>query len=413
MRILLVGGGGREHALARAIAASPLCTRLFAAPGNPGIATVAQCVPIAADDVEKLAAFAAAEAIDFVMVGPEGPLVAGLVDRLEAAGIAACGPRAAAAILEGSKGFMKDLCARHGIPTARYRRFTDAAEAKSYVRAEGAPIVVKADRLAAGKGVVVAATVGEAEAAVDALLARPDAAIVVEESLGGPEISFFALCDGATVLPLGTARDHKRAFDGDRGPNTGGMGALSPHPLATPCLEARIMAEIVRPTLAAMAAEGRPFRGMLFAGLMLTADGPKLLEYNVRFGDPETQALIPRLDVDLLPLLLAVAHGTLDRHEVRWRPETAVAVVLATRGYPGPYTRGSAIRGIAAAEAAGTIVYHAGTRQDADGTLRAEGGRVLAITALGQSAADARDRAYKAAAEIAWPEGFRRTDIGA
>jgi phosphoribosylamine--glycine ligase len=417
MRILLVGGGGREHALAWAIAASPLCTTLYCAPGNAGIAQEAICVPIGIDDTDGLVTFARTEAIDFVVVGPEAPLVAGLVDRLTEAGIKAFGPSAAAAALEGSKGFTKDLCAKYDIPTARYRRFTDAAEARAYIAAEGAPIVVKADGLAAGKGVVVATTVEEAQDAVDAMLTEggfgaAGASIVVEECLVGPELSFFALCDGETALPLATARDHKRAYDNDEGPNTGGMGAVSPHPLATPELEARIMAEIVQPTLRAMEAEGTPFRGILFAGLMLTDRGPQLIEHNVRFGDPECETLLPRLSSDLLTALLAAADGTLRHLTLRWRPEAAVTVVMAAKGYPGAYGKGSPIRALdRAAEVPGTIVFHAGTAAGADGTVTAQGGRVLAVTALGADVAEARSRAYQAVDRIDWPEGFCRRDI--
>lgn len=417
MRILLVGGGGREHALAWAIAASPLCTTLFCAPGNAGIAKEATCVPIAAEDVDGLVEFARKNTIDFVVVGPEAPLVAGLVDRLTDAGIKAFGPTAAAAALEGSKGFTKDLCAKYDIPTARYRRFTDAAEAKAYIAAEGAPIVVKADGLAAGKGVVVAQTVEEAQAAVDSMLTEggfgaAGASIVVEECLVGPELSFFALCDGETALPLATARDHKRAFDNDEGPNTGGMGAVSPHPLATPELEARIMDEIVQPTLTAMEAEGTPFRGILFAGLMLTDRGPQLIEHNVRFGDPECETLLPRLNSDLLTALIAAADGELRHLTLRWRPEAAVTVVMAANGYPGAYRKGSPIQALdQAAMVPGTIVFHAGTRAEDDGTITAQGGRVLAVTALGANIAEARARAYQAVDRIDWPEGFCRRDI--
>lgn len=417
MRILLVGGGGREHALAWAIAASPLCTTLYCAPGNAGIAREATCVPIAAEDVDGLVTFAQDEAIDFVVVGPEAPLVAGLVDRLTEAGIKAFGPTAAAAALEGSKGFTKDLCAKYDIPTARYRRFIDATEAKAYVAIEGAPIVVKADGLAAGKGVVVAQSVEEAQAAVDTMLTEggfgaAGASIVVEECLVGPELSFFALCDGETALPLATARDHKRAYDNDEGPNTGGMGAVSPHPLATPELEARIMAEIVQPTLRAMEAEGTPFRGILFAGLMLTERGPQLIEHNVRFGDPECETLLPRLNSDLLTALIAAADGELRHLTLRWRPEAAVTVVMAANGYPGSYRKGSPIRALdAAGQVPGTIVFHAGTKAEADGTVTAQGGRVLAVTALGADIAEARTRAYQAVDRIDWPEGFCRRDI--
>jgi len=418
MRILVVGSGGREHALCWAIAASPLCAKLFCAPGNAGIAAEAECVAIAADDLAGLTAFARRERIDLVVVGPEAPLVAGLVDRLGEAGIKAFGPSAAAAALEGSKGFMKDLCARHGIPTAAYGRFEDAAAAKAYLRQHGAPIVVKADGLAAGKGVVVAADLAEAEAAVDAMLGEgrfgaAGRSVVIEECLVGEEVSFFALVDGRHALPLASAQDHKRVGDGDTGPNTGGMGAYSPAPMVDAALEGRVMAEIIGPTVAAMAAEGRPFRGVLFAGLMLTADGPKLLEYNVRFGDPECQALCVRLMSDLLPALVATCDGVLGNIHLRWYDEAALTVVMASRGYPGDYARGGEIRGIERAAAlAGVTVFHAATRRDAAGRLLAEGGRVLGVTGRGPDIAAARDLAYRAVDLIDWPDGFCRHDIG-
>ncbi|MFO1058984.1 MAG: phosphoribosylamine--glycine ligase [Dongiaceae bacterium] len=412
MRILVVGSGGREHALCWAIAASPLCDKLFCAPGNAGIAAEAECVPVAAEDVPGLVAFAREAAIDLVVVGPEAPLVAGLADRLAEAGIKVFGPSQAAAALEGSKGFMKDLCARHGIPTAAYRRFEDRDAAKAHIRAAGAPIVVKADGLAAGKGVVVAESLAEAEAAVDALL-PPGGSIVVEECLQGEEVSFFALVDGRHALPLATAQDHKRVGDGDRGPNTGGMGAYSPAAAVDAALERRIMAEIVEPTVAAMAAEGRPFKGVLFAGLMLTAAGPKLLEYNVRFGDPECQVLCVRLMSDLLPALLAAADGVLGKFHLRWRDEAALTVVMATRGYPGDYAKGSMIGGLERAAAVpGVTLFHAATRRDPDGTIRAAGGRVLGVTGRGPTLQAARDLAYRAVDLIDWPEGFCRRDIG-
>jgi phosphoribosylamine--glycine ligase len=412
MRILVVGSGGREHALCWAIAASPLCDKLYCAPGNAGIAAEAECVPVAAEDVPGLVAFAREAAIDLVVVGPEAPLVAGLADRLAEAGVKVFGPSRAAAALEGSKGFMKDLCARHGIPTAAYRRFADPEAAKGYIRAQGAPIVVKADGLAAGKGVVVAESVAEAEAAVDALL-PPGGSLVVEECLRGEEVSFFALVDGANALPLATAQDHKRVGDGDRGPNTGGMGAYSPAAAVDAALERRIMAEIVAPTVAAMAQAGRPFKGVLFAGLMLTEGGPKLLEYNVRFGDPECQVLCVRLMSDLLPALLAAADGMLGNFHLRWRDEAALTVVMAAKGYPGDYAKGSAIRGLdRAAALPGVTLFHAATRRDPDGTIRAAGGRVLGVTGRGPTLQAARDLAYRAVDLIDWPEGFCRRDIG-
>jgi phosphoribosylamine---glycine ligase len=418
MRILVVGSGGREHALCWSIAASPLCDKLYCAPGNAGIAAEAECVPIAAEDIPALLAFAKDHAVDFVVVGPEGPLVQGLVDRLEEAGIKAFGPTAKAAALEGSKSFMKELCAVYSIPTAKFRRFTDAATAKAYVRAEGAPIVVKADGLAAGKGVVVAQNLAEAEAAIDSMLTEgafgaAGEEIVVEEFLEGEEASFFALVDGTTALPLASAQDHKAAYDGDRGPNTGGMGAYSPAPIMDAGMERRIMAEIVLPTVKAMAAEGRPFKGVLFAGLMIGKSGPRLLEYNVRFGDPECQVLCLRLMSDLLPALLAARDGALEHFLLRWQEKTALTVVMAAKGYPGAYEKGTAIAGLdRAAKLDDVVVFHAGTRRGEDGRILANGGRVLGVSALGKDVAEARTRAYAAVDLIQWPEGFCRRDIG-
>ena len=418
MRVLVVGSGGREHALCWAIAASPLCDALYCAPGNPGIEAEATCVPVAATDLDGILQLCAAERIDFVVVGPEAPLVAGLVDRLEAKGIAAFGPTAAAASLEGSKGFTKDLCAKYGIPTAAYRRFHDARAAKDYARAQGAPIVVKADGLAAGKGVTVAASIAEADAAIDdALIANrfgaAGAEVVIEEFLAGEEASFFALTDGKTALPLASAQDHKRVGDGDIGPNTGGMGAYSPAPCVTPEIEAQVMARIIRPTLAAMAQEGRPYKGVLYAGLMLTTNGPMLIEYNARFGDPECQVLLPRLRSDLLPALVAARDGVLDDFDLRWRDEVALCVVIAAKGYPDNPERGSLIRGLEAAAASDPSVriFHAGTKRVGD-KLDADGGRVLNVVALGASVKAARDRAYAVVDRIDWPEGFCRRDIG-
>jgi phosphoribosylamine---glycine ligase len=418
MRILVVGSGGREHALCWAIAASPLVTKLFAAPGNAGIAEEAECVAIAAEDVARLTAFAVEQKIDFVVVGPEAPLVQGLVDRLAEAGIKAFGPSAAAAALEGSKGFMKDLCAKHGIPTAAYARFTDPGQAKTYVARQHLPIVVKADGLAAGKGVVIATTLQEAITAIDSMMGErifgeAGAELVIEEFLEGEELSFFALVDAKTALPLISAQDHKRAGDGDTGPNTGGMGAYSPAPAATAVLEAQIMGSIIQPTVAAMAAEGRPFKGVLYAGLMLTQAGPKLLEYNTRFGDPECQVLCLRLMSDLLPALIASADGVLDKFHLRWQPQTALTVVMAARGYPGDYRKGTEIRGLdAVAAVKGVKVFHAGTRRAEDGRLLANGGRVLGVSALGEDIEEARRLAYGAIDAIDWPEGFCRRDIG-
>ncbi len=417
MRILVVGSGGREHALCWAIAASPLCDKLYCAPGNAGIAEDAECVPVAAMDLDGLVGFCRAERIDFVVVGPEQPLVAGLVDRLEASGIAAFGPSQAAAALEGSKGFTKDFCARHAIPTAAYRRFSDAGAAKEYVAAQHLPIVVKADGLAAGKGVTIAHSIAEAEAAIDAAMlggkfGAAGAELVIEAFLAGEEASFFALVDGTHALALAGAQDHKAVGDGDTGPNTGGMGAYSPAPCLTPAIEAEIMARIIAPTVAAMAAEGRPFKGLLFAGLMLTADGPHLIEYNTRFGDPECQVLMMRLKSDLLPALLAARDGALKDFDLRWREETALCVVLAAQGYPGEPLKGTEIRGLAAAEGGvGVKIFHAGTRREGD-RLLADGGRVLGVTALGIDAAEAQRRAYEAVDRVDWPAGFCRRDIG-
>ena len=417
MRVLMVGSGGREHALSWAIAASPLCDRLYCAPGNAGIAQEAECLPIPADDVEGIVAFAREQAIDYVVVGPEAPLVAGLVDRLGEAGIKAFGPSAAAAVLEGSKGFMKDLCAKYGIPTAAYGRFTSAEAAKVFIREKGAPIVIKADGLAAGKGVVIAESLEAAEAAVDSAMVEgafgeAGAELVIEEFLEGEEASFFALVDGETALPLATAQDHKRVFDGDEGPNTGGMGAYSPAPVMTPELEARVMAEIVAPTVAAMKAEGRPYKGVLYAGLMITAEGPKLIEYNVRFGDPECQVLVMRLMSDLLPALIATTDGVLSSFALRWYPEAAVTVVMAAEGYPGGYEKGTEIKGLEGLDGEDLAVFHAGTARAEDGRLLATGGRVLNVTALGATVAEAQARAYAAIERIDWPQGFCRRDIG-
>jgi phosphoribosylamine--glycine ligase len=418
MRVLVIGSGGREHALCWAIAASPLCDQLYCAPGNPGIAKEASCVPIAATDIDAILAFAQKEKIDFVVIGPEAPLVAGLVDKVEAAGIAAFGPSAAAAALEGSKGFTKDLCTKYNIPTARYRRFTDAAAAKKYARAEGAPIVVKADGLAAGKGVTVAMSLAEAEAAIDDALVSnrfgaAGAEVVIEEFLTGEEASFFVLSDGKHALPLASAQDHKRVFDGDRGPNTGGMGAYSPAPCVTQAIADEVMARIIRPTLDGMAKDGHPYKGVLYAGLMLTAKGPQLIEYNVRFGDPECQVLLPRLKSDLLPALLAARDGVLKDFDLRWRDEVALAVVLAAKGYPDDPQRGSEIRGLDAAAASDPTVqiFHAGTKR-VGAKLLADGGRVLNIVGLGATIEEARQRAYAVIDRIDWPEGFCRRDIG-
>jgi phosphoribosylamine--glycine ligase len=419
MKILVVGSGGREHSLCWAIAASPLCDKLWCAPGNAGIAGEAECVAIAADDIDGLVNFATDEAVDLVVVGPELPLVMGLVDRLEEKGIKAFGPSAAAAELEGSKGFMKDLCAKYGIPSAAYGRFTDIEAAQAFIREQGAPIVVKADGLAAGKGVTVAQTLDEAlNAAEDALVegqfGTAGAEIVIEEFLDGEEISVFALCDGKTALPLASAQDHKAAFDGDKGPNTGGMGAYSPAPAMTDEMLAHVMATIIQPTIDGMAAEGRPYKGVLFAGLMLMEDGVRLLEHNVRFGDPECQVLMMRLRSDLVGALVATADGVLDRFDLRWYDDAALAVVLAADGYPGSYEKGTEIKGVETAEDAdqNVTIFHAGTKRDGDGPLLAASGRVLNVTALGRTVAEAQSRAYQAVDRIDWEQGFCRRDIG-
>ena len=416
MNILLLGSGGREHALAWKMAASPLSDRLFCAPGNAGIAHEAQCVALDLGDHAAVIAFCRANAIDFVVVGPEGPLCAGIVDDLEAAGIKAFGPSRAAARLEGSKGFTKDLCRSAGIPTAAYERFREAEPAKVYARARGAPIVVKADGLAAGKGVVVAETLAKAEGAIDMIfgggVGAAGAELVIEEFLAGEEASFFALCDGETALPLASAQDHKRAFDGDKGPNTGGMGAYSPAPILDAAITARVMTEIIEPTLRAMKADGAPYKGVLYAGLMITAAGPKLIEYNVRFGDPECQVLVPRLMSDLVPALMASRDGVLKSLDLRWYPDAALTVVMAARGYPGTYAKGSVIEGLdAAAAVEGVEIFHAGTKREGD-RIVANGGRVLDVTAVGSTVRAARTRAYEAIARINWPEGFFRHDIG-
>ena len=418
MRVLVVGSGAREHALCWAISASPLLTKLWCAPGNPGIASVAECVPIGVLEFEQLVAFAQDNEIDLVIPGPEAPLVAGLTDAMEAASIPCCGPSMAAAQLEGSKTFTKEIADAAGIPTARWERFEDAEAAREFVRRRGAPIVIKADGLAAGKGVVVAATEEEALNAIDAIMdARvhgdAGAAVVIEECLIGEEVSLFSLCDGETALPLGSAQDHKRVGDGDTGPNTGGMGCYSPVPAFPAALEQAAFDRIIRPALAEMAERGMPFRGILFAGLMLTEDGPKLIEFNTRFGDPECEVLLLKLRSDLLPALQAACDGELDNFDLRWNNTEAVAVVMAARGYPEAPERGSIIRGLDRAGAVPNVtIFHAGTTQDADGTIRAAGGRVLTICATGPNLQAARDAAYKAIGLIDWPEGFCRNDIG-
>jgi len=415
MNVLLLGSGGREHALAWKLAQSPLLGTLYAAPGNPGIGHHAALVPLALDDQRAIVDFARQAAIDLVVIGPEQPLVEGLADMLQSAGIAVFGPSAAAARLEGSKGFTKALCDRAGVPTAAYESFSDADQAKRALPRFGLPVVIKADGLAAGKGVVIATTAAEAEAAIDEMIGgrfgAAGASLVIEQFLEGEEVSFFALSDGKTVVPFGSAQDHKRVGDGDTGPNTGGMGAYSPASVLTPELEARVMAEIVRPSVAAMAKAGTPFAGVLFAGLMLTDSGPQLIEYNVRFGDPECQVLMMRLDEDLLPLLHTAATGTLQERAVRWKPEAALTVVMAAQGYPDHPQTGGTIGGIDAAEATGAHVFHAGTRAESGGPVAA-GGRVLAVTASAPDVAQAQASAYRAVDAIDFPTGFCRRDIG-
>ena len=416
MNILLLGSGGREHALAWKIAASPLTDKLYCAPGNAGIAREAECVALDPADHAAVIAFASEKKIDLVVVGPEAPLWAGIVDDLEAIGIKAFGPNKWAARLEGSKGFTKDLCKANNIPTADYRRFKQAPPAKEYVRTKGAPIVVKADGLAAGKGVVIAASVEEAEAAIDMMFAgglgAPAWEIVIEDCLVGEEVSFFALCDGETAISLASAQDHKRVGDGDTGPNTGGMGAYSPAPVMTREMEKRVMDEIVMPTVRALKQIGAPYKGVLFAGLMITKDGPKLIEYNVRFGDPETQVLMLRLTSDVVPALLAARDGQLKNFDLRWSSDAALTVVMAAKGYPGSYAKGSVIEGLdAATQTEGVEIFHAGTRAD-NGRVLANGGRVLNVSACGNTVRQAQARAYAAIGKIRWQEGFFRRDIG-
>jgi phosphoribosylamine---glycine ligase len=416
MNVLLIGSGGREHALAWAISASPLLGQLYCAPGNAGIAEIAEVVDIDVDNHAAVIQFCIENDIGFVVIGPEGPLVAGLADDLSAAKIKVFGPSKAAARLEGSKGFTKDFCAEFGIPTAAYKRCTDARSALAYLASQPLPIVVKADGLAAGKGVVIAETREQAITAVEACFSgafgEAGAEVVIEECMVGEEASFFALVDGTHALPLVAAQDHKRAFDGEQGPNTGGMGAYSPAPVMTDEITRRTMDEIIWPTVQGMAARGTPFKGVLFAGLMITDAGPKLIEYNVRFGDPECQVLMLRLKSDLLAALIATADGVLKTFDLRWHDDTALTVVMAAKGYPGDYAKGSEIHGLDAAEAVeGVEIFHAGTIREGD-RLIAAGGRVLSIAARGRTVAEAQGRAYRAIAKIDWPGGFCRSDIG-
>jgi phosphoribosylamine--glycine ligase len=416
MNVLLIGGGGREHALAWKLKQSPLLDRLYCVPGNAGIARVAECVALDVANRDEVTSFCKENDIGLVVIGPEAPLVAGLADDLVEAGVKVFGPSKAAAALEGSKGFTKDLCAAYGIPTAAYHRFAEASAAKHYVASQGLPIVIKADGLAAGKGVTVATTREEADAAIDACFSgafgAAGARVVVEEFLDGEEASFFALVDGTRALPLATAQDHKRAFDGDKGPNTGGMGAYSPAPIMTPDLCDRVMAEIVMPTVRAMNERETPFKGVLYAGLMIKDGAPKLIEYNVRFGDPEAQVLMMRLKSDLLPALLAVAEGDLSRIALEWHDDAALCVVMAARGYPGAYEKGTEIKGLEEAGSDPNVqIFHAGTRRHGV-RIVADGGRVLGVTARGKDIREAQGRAYASIDKIGWPGGFYRRDIG-
>jgi phosphoribosylamine--glycine ligase len=417
MRVLVIGSGGREHALCWALAASSMCDALYCAPGNAGIAREAECVDIKADDIPAIRTFVKNNAIDLVVVGPEAPLVAGLVDQLREDGIRAFGPTAAAARLEGSKGFTKDICAKYGIPTAGYARFSDLDKARAYLQKTGAPTVIKADGLAAGKGVIMAETMAQADAALNDMLegnrfGAAGAEVVIEDWLHGEEASFFALVDGENALPLVAAQDHKRVGDGDTGANTGGMGAYSPAPILSDAMTGRVMDEIITPTVKAMADMGCPYTGVLYAGLMITDTGPQLIEYNARFGDPECQVLMARLMSDLLPALVAATEGGLKHIDLRWYDDAALTVVMAAKGYPGAYEKGSEIRGIEKAEAIdGVTVFHAGTAMNGN-KLVATGGRVLNVTARAPSIKEAQAKAYKAVDCIDWPDGFCRRDIG-
>ncbi len=415
MNILLIGSGGREHALAFKLAQSPKLGKLFIAPGNGGTSAFGESVSLDVDDHDAVAAFCNKQDIDLIVVGPEAPLVAGLGDDLRKAGFAVFGPSAAAAQLEGSKAFTKSLCDRMAIPTAAYRRFTERDAARAYVREQGAPIVIKADGLAAGKGVTVAATLDEAEQAIDACFSgafgTAGSEVVIEDCLVGEEASIFAISDGTRFVTLASAQDHKRAYDHDQGPNTGGMGAYSPAPAVDAAMLERIEREIIAPTITGMAEMGMPFQGVLFAGLMLTTEGPKLIEHNVRFGDPECQVLMMRLKSDLVDLLNAAAKGDISGVTPEWRPEAALTIVMAARGYPGAYEKGSRIKGLDGLDSDDVRIFHAGTKQTEAG-LVANGGRVLNVTALGARVADAQARAYAAVDAIDWPEGFCRRDIG-
>jgi phosphoribosylamine--glycine ligase len=417
MNILVVGGGGREHALCWKIAQSPLVDTLYCAPGNPGIAYLAECVHIGADEIDALLDFALAEQIALTVVGPEVPLTLGIVDRFQAAGLEIFGPNQAAAQIEGSKGFSKELMARHNIPTAAYRSFSDHAAAVAYIRQQGAPIVIKADGLAAGKGVVVAMTLEQAITAVDDIMrdkvfGRAGASVVIEEFMEGEEASFFAFTDGKNILPLASAQDHKRVFDGDEGPNTGGMGAYSPAPVVTPQLHQEIVETIVRPTIDGMAADGHPYVGILYVGLMIKAGRPRVVEYNARFGDPEAQPLLMRMKSDIVPLLQACARGALADSSIEWHDKAAVCVVMASGGYPAAFQKGLPISGLEdAAQIDDLMVFHAGTALE-NGVVVNNGGRVLGVTGLGNTVAGAIDKAYRGVARIQWQDVHFRRDIG-
>ncbi len=416
MRVLVVGGGGREHAICWKLAQSPKVDKLYCAPGNAGIAQVAECVPIKATDVDGMVRWAKENGMDFVMVAPDDPLALGMVDTLEAAGIPAFGPRKNAAVIEASKAFSKNLMKKYGIPTAKYETFTDLQKALAYIEAQGAPIVVKADGLALGKGVTVAQTVEEAKAAARSMMedkkfGESGSTVVIEECMTGPEVTVLAFCDGEHLVPMLSSQDHKRAYDGNRGPNTGGMGAIAPSPNYTPAVAERCRQEIFLPTVAAMKAEGRPFQGVLYFGLMLTPDGPKVVEYNARFGDPETQPILSLLDSDLMDIFLACRNGTLDQIDIRWKPGAACCLVLASGGYPVKYQSGYPISGLEEA-AKSAAVFHAGTKQGEDGAVLTAGGRVLGITALGKDLPEAISNAYAAAKPVSFQDMHFRTDIG-
>jgi len=418
MKILIVGSGGREHALGWKLAQSPLVTEIMSAPGNPGLAALGRTFALKVEQAAELAALAAREQVDLVVIGPEAAAAAGLADHLQTLGIPCFGPSKAAAELEASKAFMKEFCVRHGVPTAEYKVFDDAIRAKAYLGDRELPFVIKADGLAGGKGVVIAETRRAADEAIDEILflrkfGTAGQRIVIEDFLPGEEASFFAICDGETAIPLIAAQDHKRAYDGDKGPNTGGMGAYSPAPIFTDAVRDQTMERIILPTLRGMKAEGTPFVGVLFAGLMISADGPKLIEFNVRFGDPECQTLMRRLNSDLAPVLLAAAKGDLaSAPALEWDARPAVNIVYAAQGYPDEPLTGSVIRGVAQADQVeGVVIFHAGTREDEEGNLRAAGGRVLNVTAIGDDLRQAVTRAYEAVARIDWPGGFCRRDI--